>query len=582
MAKVIRIGEPANEAERQAIRFLREGLPDSWLIFHNFEMRQREQVFEIDIAIVATHAVYLVDVKGTGGRIVVSDSRWYPEGRKSFPSPLAKLRNHAKVMASIIREGNKGLLDQHNVYVHATVLLTADDAEVVDETRRDGPDVTDFKRGVKYFRDPSRVPQDRRGSITRLHSQIRKAITGRPKPRSDVPVFRDWRVEERLGGTDRYTEYRARHDLLGESDMARLRVYEVDPYQDEAARKEERNRIINARRVVADMPVHPNVLAVTEVFVTDDEDKVVLVTEDLRGQALRLHMAKASLALTLDQKLQVMRDVLSALDHVHGHGVIHRNLTPDAILVTEDGGAKLTGFDFAVCKDRISAIADQAADDPEAAYRAPEECLEDAPQASMVSDLYAAGLIFYELLTGEWPPSVDRMIESDGKFPLKPSEHKPDLPKGIDEWLQKFCEFDPEQRHTSAAIGREALDELIRPEAKNDPGPNAGSTAGVVREFEVRETSTGRFHLVGFGAEYGGTDRDESFIFVVRDRQGCEVARSLPYTARQLSIAERGRRDYDADRFHQSDFFKRDAGGGPIAHSAIARRARWTFRPRTA
>ncbi len=35
-------------------------------------------------------------------------------------------------------------------------------------------------------------------------------------------------------------------------------------------------------------------------------------------------------------------------------------------------------------------------------------------------------------------------MEADGRFPMKPSEHKPDLPKGIDEWLQKFCEFDPE------------------------------------------------------------------------------------------------------------------------------------------
>ena len=51
-------------------------------------------------------------------------------------------------------------------------------------------------------------------------------------------------------------------------------------------------------------------------------------------------------------------------------------------------------------------------------------------------------------------------MEADGKFPMKPSEHKPDLPKGIDEWLQKFCEFDPEERHTSAAIARKALDEL--------------------------------------------------------------------------------------------------------------------------
>ncbi|MFQ5544278.1 MAG: protein kinase, partial [Nitrospiria bacterium] len=88
---------------------------------------------------------------------------------------------------------------------------------------------------------------------------------------------------------------------------------------------------------------------------------------------------------------------------------------------------------------------------------------------SIASDLYAAGLIFYELLTGELPfESIDQMMEADGKFPIKPSEHKPDLPKGVDEWLQNFCEFDQEDRYNSAAIVQKKLDELILPEAKDE------------------------------------------------------------------------------------------------------------------
>lgn len=474
MAKVMPIGQPANDSERQAIGFLRDHLPDGWLIFHNFEMRQREEVFEIDIAILAPQAVYLVDVKGTRGNIDVYGSKWYPEGRQPFFSPLAKLRSHAKTMATIIRESNTGLIELRKAHVHAAVLLTADDAAVFDQAGIDSPDVTDFKHCLKYFRDQSRIPDNRLDNITRFHSQIAKAITGNAKPKSAALVFRDWQVEEKLGGTDRYTEYRAKHNLLGKSGgMARLRVYQADPYQDEAARKEEFKKISNAYRAVAHMPTHANVLAVKDLFVSDDEDKVVLVTEDLPSQALRLHMNKASLALTFDQKLQVMRDVLSALDHAHRHEVIHRNLTPDAVLVTKGGQARVTGFDFArVGKNRTSTVADQVVDDLDSAYQAPE-CFKDPAQASIASDLYAAGLILYELLTGELPfESVDQMMEADGKFPIKPSEHKPDLPKGIDDWLQKFCEFDPEERHTSAAIARKGLDDLILPEAKNDSAPD--------------------------------------------------------------------------------------------------------------
>lgn len=479
MAKVVPIGQPANDSERKAIGFLRDHLPDGWLIFHNFEMRQREEVFEIDIAILAPHAVYLVDVKGTRGNIDVYGSKWYPEGRQPFFSPLAKLRSHAKTMATIIRESNTGLIELRKVHVHATVLLTADDAAVFDQAGIDSPDVTDFKHCLKYFRDQSRIPDSRLDNITRFHSQIAKAITGKAKPKSAALVFRDWQVEEKLGGTDRYTEYRAKHNLLGKSGgMARLRVYQADPYQDEAARKEEFKKISNAYRAVAHMPTHANVLAVKDLFVSDDEDKVVLVTEDLPSQALRLHINKSSLALTFDQKLQVMRDVLSALDHAHRHEVIHRNLTPDAVLVTKGGQARVTGFDFArVGKNRTSTVADQVVDDLDAAYQAPE-CFRDPAQASIASDLYAAGLIFYELLTGELPfENVDQMMEADGRFPMKPSEHKPDLPKGIDDWLQQFCEFDPEERHTSAAIARKALDDLILPEAKNESAPDVSAPA---------------------------------------------------------------------------------------------------------
>ena len=206
MAKVIPIGQPANESERQAIGFLRDHLPDGWLIFHNFEMRQGEEVFEIDIAILAPHAVYLVDVKGTRGNIDVYGSKWYPEGRQPFFSPLAKLRSHAKTMANIIRESNTGLIELRKAHVHAAVLLTADDAAVFDQAGIDSPDVTDFKHCLKYFRDASRIPGNRLDNITRFHSQIAKAITGNAKPKSAALVFRDWQVEEKLGGTDRYTE----------------------------------------------------------------------------------------------------------------------------------------------------------------------------------------------------------------------------------------------------------------------------------------------------------------------------------------------------------------------------------------
>ncbi|GAA4812809.1 protein kinase [Marinicella pacifica] len=548
MAKVITeiSGIPANDAERKAIGLLRDNLPDSWMLFHNFELRQGEEVFEIDLAVMSPHAVYLVDVKGTHGLIDVYGSKWYPEGRQPFHSPLAKLRNHAKILASIIKDSNPGLTELRKAHVQAVVLLTADDAKLNDPAGIDSPDVTDLKHCINYLSDKKRIPDHRLDNIQRHHAQIFKAITGKAKPKSSALVFRDWQVEEKLGGDDHYTEYRAKHSLLGKTGgMARLRVYQADPYQDEADRKEEFKKISNAYRAVAHMPTHANILAVKDLFVLDEEDRVVLVTEDLPGQALRQHIKKSTLALTFDQKLEIMRNVLSALDHAHKHEVIHRNLTPDAIVVTKGGQARVTGFDFArVGKNRTSTIADQIVEDLDSAYQSPE-CYRQPTEASIASDLYSVGLIFYELITGEQAfENIDQMMEADGKFPIPPSEVKTDLPKGFDAWLQKFCEFDPEDRHSSAAVARKGLDAIILPEAKDESAEDVSSDAlPVVPEdltsLQRDDVLADRFRVQeklgsgGFGVVYKVFD---SFGDVVR------VIKMI--TRDRRSVYERLRREY--------------------------------------
>src|SRR5262245_24356493 len=101
-ATVIAVGQPVNDSERNAIAALRDGLPNGYVVIHNFEIRANRQVYEIDIVVVAPHCVYLVDVKGTRGQIETYSGKWYPENRMPFRSPLLKLREHAKVLKSLI------------------------------------------------------------------------------------------------------------------------------------------------------------------------------------------------------------------------------------------------------------------------------------------------------------------------------------------------------------------------------------------------------------------------------------------------------------------------------------------------
>ena len=476
MAKVIAIGQPVNDDERKAIAYLRDSLPDTFTVIHNFELRQGREVFEIDVALLGPHCVHLIDVKGTRGQIDVYGSKWYPEGRAPYHSPLAILRNHARMLKSLICDQHPTNRALGGVHVDAAVLMTAADAHVQDPGGQDASAITYLKKCATFFKSTQRIPAGRSTDIRQHFREIQRAITGRAAPRNAPLCFGHWQVEEKLGGTDRYTEYRARHTLLGarRGGAARLQVYPIDPYLPEAERARERRRIENAFRAVAALPGHPNILTVREFFTTEAEDRFVLVTEDVPGHGLRQHMQKSALALTFDQKIAVVRDVLGALDHAHRSRtqVVHRNLTPDAVLVGAAGRALLRGFDYARAgADRASTIAGDIVDELDPAYQAPE-CYKDPARAGVAADLYAAGLVFFELLAGEpaWT-SVDDMMDKDGVFAVKPSELKPDLPAEFDDWLQSLCAFDVEDRPASAAIALSGFNAIVGPD------PRAGDQA---------------------------------------------------------------------------------------------------------
>jgi len=94
----------------------------------------------------------------------------------------------------------------------------------------------------------------------------------------------------------------------------------------------------------------------------------------------------------------------------------------------------------------------------------------------------------------------------------------------------------------------------------------------------VRETSTGRFHLSQFGRAIGGPDREAPFRFQVLDAAGEPLAESGEVTAKELGIAERGRCDYDADNYHQTDFVMWEEGQGLVPYQALAKRVRnWIY-----
>lgn len=470
MATVVPIGEPVNDAERLAIAHLRDHLPSSYLVFHNFEIRRDGETFEVDIAVLAPHALYLVDVKGTRGLIDVYGPKWYPEGRQPFSSPLAKLRGHARTVKGILTESQPGRRDLDGVFVEAAILLTAPDAHLVDQSNRDIDNVTTLKKAASFFQNASRIPARFEKNISRLHGMVRSALIGVAKPRSGPLVLGDWEVVERLGASDTFTEYRAINTVAGKrGGTVILRTYQADPYlTNPEAREKQKARIANAFVALNRLPGHPFIAGARHFFATEGEDRYVLVTDDVPGQALRLHIDKPALALTLDQKLRVARELLEALAFCHSYEVVHRDLSPSSILLGSDGHIRLTGFDHARAgTNRSVTIAAEIVEKVDANYAAPETWKEPA-NASPSSDIFGAGLVLYELFTGQRPfRSPTELFDQSGVFPARPSEQRAEIAPPLDGWLQWLCTFDPDQR-PSASAALEALDEaLAAPKAQH-------------------------------------------------------------------------------------------------------------------
>ncbi len=457
MAKVIPIGEPVNEAERHAIAFLRDHLPSSYLVLHNFEIVRDGEAFEIDVAIIAPHAVYLVDVKGTRGLIDVYGPKWYPEGRQPFSSPLAKLRGHAKAVKGVITRSQPGRRDLEDIYVDAAVVLTSPDATLVDQGGRDASNVTTLKKASAFFQNSTRIPAGRSKNIGAHQNIIMKALQGVSKPRSGPLCFGSWQVLEKLGGTDNFTEYRAFNVYAGQKSTALVRAYQADPYKPQEEREKQRLLISTAFRTLSTTPGHPGIVGVRDFFPSEAEDKYFLVTEDLPGQALRVLIDKPALALTIDQKNSVAKDLLSSLAHLATHKVVHRNISPANIIVGTDGRVRLSGFDFARPGiDHSRTIAQEIIDDLDPLYMAPE--IHGEPGAATpASDIFSVGLVLYELFTNERPfKTSSELFEQKAIFQVKPSAMRPELPWGFDAFLQWLCAFDPDQRPTAG----DALDEL--------------------------------------------------------------------------------------------------------------------------
>ncbi|MGC5010433.1 methylation-associated defense system protein kinase MAD6 [Streptosporangium sp. DT93] len=463
MAQIVGGGNPVNDAERRVIAHLRDHAPHDWLLLHNIEVPRGDDTFEVDVIVLTGHSLCVIDVKGTRGRIEVAGTRWFPQRRQAFGSPVTKLRGNGRALKGLLTQERREL---GRVYVDSLVVLTGTDAELIDPAGRDSRHVTDLDGLIATLADVSRIRRGHTTDTTPYGTAIIEALNGSVRRSTAPPRFGSWEVEEELGGDTRVTEYRAINATVPGSETVLLRVYRADPLAEEEPRAAERRLITNAYQALTRIPAHPCVVRARDFFAVDDESRFVLVLDDVHGRALHLHLTgrpgAPSDTLPAEVRLDVVEDMLLALAHVHANNVIHRALSPACVLVTEEGGAMLTGFDYAKPGPRAHTVANELPNVLDTHYAAPE-CQAMPERMTAASDVYAAGVIAFQLLTGRLPAADPDAEPVSGQAPVE-----------VMDLLRRMRDHAPGKRPCAA----EALADLRRARRPEPPAAPEAAVAG--------------------------------------------------------------------------------------------------------
>ena len=290
-----------------------------------------------------------------------------------------------------------------------------------------------------------------------------------------------YEIIEKIGNGGMATVYKSKDRVLN-------RYVAVKILRDEFTTDEEFIKRFRIEAQSAASLTHPNIVSIFDVG--NEGNLYYIVMELIKGKTLKEIITEENGPLPWKWSLNVVTQIASALETAHKNNIVHRDIKPHNIIITEDGIAKVTDFGIAkaVSNSTITAFGTTIGS---VHYFSPEHARGGYTDAK--SDLYSLGVVMYEMLTGKVPFDADTPVSVALKHmqekPVEPKELNENIPQVVNDIIMKAMQKDINLRYQSATEMVKDLNTALKNPDENfvHIGNNIGAATQRISTQEIAE-----------------------------------------------------------------------------------------------